>query len=155
MRLFFLVALVALLIIQFIPVDRSVAKVEELSDIFSEYQASEEIQSLVKAACYDCHSLKTKYPWYSQIAPVSWWMKHHVDEGREHLNFSVWSKYSPKKADHKLEECIEEVQEGEMPLSSYTLTHGDAKLSTDQKNTLVNFFKSLRAKAPYDEAHDD
>ena len=74
--------------------------------------------TLLESACYDCHSYKTKYQWYSNIAPVSWWLGHNVEEGREHLNFSTWGNYPTEKAEHKLEECAEEVDEGEMPLNS-------------------------------------
>lgn len=105
---------------------------------------SDEVKALIKGACYDCHSNATVYPWYSEVAPVSWWTKHHVNEGREELNFSVWADYSLKKADHKLEECAEEVEEGKMPLDSYTWTHGDADLNEKQRELLEDFFNSKR-----------
>ena len=110
----------------------------------SETTPTQEVKTILKTACYDCHTANTRYPWYNNIAPVSYWLDHHIDEGKEHLNFSEWEAYSVKKKDHKLEELIEEVEEGEMPLNSYTWTHKDAKLSEKQKNALIDWAKEAR-----------
>lgn len=67
-----------------------------------------------------------------------------MNEGKSELNFSEFSTYKPKKADHKLEEVIEMVQEGEMPLQSYNLIHGNAKLSEVQKTEIINWAKAIR-----------
>ncbi|MRJ11586.1 cytochrome C [Ornithobacterium rhinotracheale] len=107
-----LVAIVVVLIaIQFIPVDLSnPARVPE-DDFFYINEAPAEVQSLVHSACYDCHSNETVYPSYAQFAPINFWLKHHVDEGREELNFSNWARYvMMNKANHKLDECAELVQ---------------------------------------------
>ncbi len=103
-----------------------------------------EIKTILKASCYDCHSNESAYPWYTNIAPFSWLVKNHINEGRQHLNFSEWGTYSIEKSDHKLEECIDEVEEGEMPLSSYTLMHKEAELSKEQKEALMHWFISIR-----------
>ena len=95
---------------------------------------------MLKETCYDCHSNETKYPWYSNIAPISWLVADHRNEARHHLNFSIWGDYSQKRKDHKLEECIEMVQEGEMPMDSYTWFHPEAKLTEDQKQYLLEWF---------------
>jgi hypothetical protein len=100
----------------------------------------------MKTTCYDCHSEETKTPWYAQVAPFSWWINDHINEGKEHLNFSAFGTYSAKKAAHKMEECYEELEKGEMPLTSYTITHADARLSDEQKATLINWFKSVEKK---------
>lgn len=139
-----LLLFIVFILMQFFRIDKTTPEIEASKDFISINSPSNEVKTLIMSACYDCHSYETKYPWYSEIAPVSWWTKHHVDEGREELNFSNWGDYSPKKVDHKLEECAEEVEEGEMPLSSYTITHGEAKLSKEQKETLETYFKSLR-----------
>jgi hypothetical protein len=102
-----------------------------------------EVGNIIKMACYDCHSYKTEYPWYSYIAPVSWWIGHHIEEGREHLNFSIWGKYTDKKSLHKLEEIIEETEEGEMPLKSYVIMHGSAELNKEQITALTNWFNTI------------
>lgn len=134
--------LIVFVAMQLFGIDTSNPEVIAEQDFINITKPSDEVTKLLKTACYDCHSNETVYPWYSQIAPISWWTKHHVDEGKEHLNFSVWGTYSEKRANHKLDECAEEVEEGKMPLDSYTWMHSDAKLSTEQKEQLEEFFKS-------------
>lgn len=148
-----LVLLAAFIVMQFFRIDTTNPTFEAKNDFIAMTNPPEEVTQILRAACYDCHSHETKYPWYSQVAPISWWVKHHIDEGKEHLNFSEWGTYSEKKADHKLEECAEEVEEGEMPLDSYTWVHGEAKLSIDQKETLEDFFNGLRTHES--EEHED
>lgn len=138
--LLFLVA--ALVIIQFFRIDKTNPEVVPAEDFMVAMAPPQDIQTLMKDACYDCHSHETIYPWYSNFAPVSWWLKDHIDHGRKHLNFSVWTTYPPKKAAHKLEECFEEVEEGEMPLKPYLITHGEARLSDTDRSKLVAWFKA-------------
>ena len=135
---------VVLLLIQLIRIDKTNPPVQHGMDFITITNPSVEIGTILRTSCYDCHSNEASYPWYTNIAPVSWWIKHHINEGREELNFSEWGKYNAKKADHKLEECIELVQEGEMPMSSYTLMHGNAVLSESQKQQLTKWFETLR-----------
>ncbi|WP_273005712.1 heme-binding domain-containing protein, partial [Leeuwenhoekiella blandensis] len=68
--------------------------------------------------CYDCHSNQTTYPWYSNLAPASFYLEDHIKDGKRHLNFSEWEQYSAKRKDHKLDELIEEVEREGMPLES-------------------------------------
>ena len=139
------IAIVLLLLLsQAIRIDKKNPDAVPENDFLLVTAAPAEVKNILQTCCYDCHSNTSVYPWYTHIAPVSWWIKHHINEGRQHLNFSEWAQYSPKKADHKLEECVEMVQEGEMPMSSYTLIHKNARLSEDQKLVLVNWFNSLR-----------
>lgn len=137
-----LIILLALVILQFFRIDKSVPDHQKDDDFFNHHVAKKEVQLLIENTCYDCHSYQTKYPFYSEIAPISWWLADHIAEGREHLNFSAWGSYSSDKAIHKLEECFEEVEEGEMPLWSYKLTHFNAQLTEQEKNTLILWFKS-------------
>ncbi len=83
-------------------------------------------------ACFDCHSNETYWPWYSKIAPVSWWTQNHVDEGRDELNFSEWSSNYDE-----LDEIAESVIEGEMPPLHYTLLPGSKRLSHAEREQLV------------------
>lgn len=136
-----LVLLGLLLVLQFIRPDTSVPTVEADQDLCEMLQPPAEVETLLKNACYDCHSYETRYPWYSQIVPVSWWLNNHVQEGREHLNFSTFGTLSPRNRAEALEEAAEEVEEGEMPLNSYTWTHADARLSAEQKNALTTWLK--------------
>jgi len=94
-------------------------------------------KELFMRACGDCHSNETKWPWYSEIAPISWSVFHHVQEGREHFNVSMWGKQ--KKNEGK--EAVEEIEEGEMPLKSYLLAHPEARLSDAEKKELIDGLK--------------
>ncbi len=122
--------LIALIAIQFVPVDRSNPPTT------LEISAPAEVLSILKRSCYDCHSHATKWPWYSYVAPVSWLVAHDVEEAREELNFSTWDQYDAKKQAHKIEEIWHEVEEGEMPLTGYLYVHSDATLSDKDKAIL-------------------
>lgn len=137
-----------LLAIQSIRIDKTTLPVNSETDFIALTSANTEVAGMLKTACYDCHSNQPTYPWYTNIAPVSWWIKHHIDEGSHHLNFSIWGTYKEKRKNHKLDECIEMIEEGEMPMSSYTIMHGEAKLTDAQKLQLVEFFKAQKAVAP-------
>ncbi|MCF8424331.1 MAG: heme-binding domain-containing protein [Bacteroidia bacterium] len=139
-----------LLMIQSIQIDKTIEPVNPATDFISVTAANTEVAGLLKTACYDCHSNQPTYPWYTNMAPVSWWIKHHINEGSQHLNFSIWRTYSEKRKNHKLEECIEMIEEGEMPMYSYTLMHKEAKLADSQKLQLVQFFKALKGNANFE-----
>ncbi|MCB9201749.1 MAG: heme-binding domain-containing protein [Flavobacteriales bacterium] len=136
--------LIVFLIMQFFGIDKVNPKVDKNKDFITITQPSEEIQSILKASCYDCHSNETSYPWYSSIAPVSWILKHHIDEGREHINFSTFANYNQEQKEHALHECAEVLEKNEMPLKSYTLMHSEAKITEAQKKELINFFESIK-----------
>ena len=135
---------VILIAIQFIRPNKNESGYESVAFFEKETQPSTEMQELLRSKCYDCHSYQTNYPWYAEIAPISLWINHHVEEGNEHFNVSEWESYSTKKKDHKLEELIEEVEEGEMPLTSYTWLHGD--LTPEEKEALIHWAKELRTR---------
>ncbi len=92
---------------------------------------SAQTRELAARACYDCHSNTTVWPWYSNIAPVSWLVQRDVDEGREHLNFSDWNQSHAEHGheEHEVEELGEVVLEGEMPPANYLITHPEARLT--------------------------
>lgn len=144
-----------LLAIQSIRIDKTTEPVNPETDFIALTSANSDVAGMLKTACYDCHSNQPTYPWYTNIAPVSWWIKHHIDEGSHHLNFSIWGTYKEKRKNHKLDECVEMIEEGEMPMSSYTLMHGDAKLTDAQKLQLVEFFKAQKTViiTPENEEH--
>jgi len=136
--------LAVLIVIQFIRPERNISEMPSENDIRVHHPLPGNVESILKRACYDCHSNNTNYPWYTNIQPIGWWMQDHVNEGKRELNFSEFATYSPKKADHKLDEVIELVEEKEMPLESYTLIHKDAVLTADETETLINWAKELR-----------
>ena len=141
---FLILALIAFVVMQFIRPEKNNGGYESLNTFLEETKPTPAVAATLKAACYDCHSNQTRYPWYNNIAPVSYWLADHVKDGTKHLNFSKWSTYSVKRKDHKLEEVAEEVEKGEMPLDEYTWTHGEAKLSDQQIKELILWVQAAR-----------
>ncbi|MDP2388285.1 MAG: heme-binding domain-containing protein [Bacteroidota bacterium] len=130
------------IILQFIrPADNN-SEILITNDISSSIKMSPEVSNILKASCYDCHSNKTNNMWYQNIQPIGWWINHHIEEGKDELNFSEFNTYSLKRRAHKLEEIAEMIEGNEMPLSSYTLIHGEAELNADQKKLIVDWAKT-------------
>ncbi|NCI48833.1 heme-binding domain-containing protein [Sediminibacterium roseum] len=113
-------------------------------NISKTYVVPLDVQAILAKACNDCHSNSTRYPWYSEIQPVGWWLADHVKDGKRHLNFDEFDGYTIARQYHKLEECIEEVKKGSMPLPSYTITHKDAVLTAAEKESLYKWCDLLR-----------
>lgn len=117
------ILIIAFVLIQFIQTERT------NPPVYSDTKTSPEVKVVLKRACYDCHSNETVWPWYSKIAPFSWFIVHHVNEGREYLNFSRWDEYSVKQKVELIKESLEEVEEGEMPPWVYIPAHPDALIT--------------------------
>jgi len=98
---------------------------------------------ILEKACYDCHSDKPRYPWYSYIAPFSWSIQGHINNAREHLNFTDWKFYSVSEKKELLQDCIDEIKEDAMPLKSYLVFHPKARLTSGEKKKIISYFKSL------------
>ncbi len=144
----FTVLTLAFLGIQLVPVERKNPPVE------TEVPASEEVRSILRRACYDCHSNETRWPWYSRIAPVSWLVARDVHEGREELNFSTWNRLSTKKQVEALHESWETVEEGEMPPWYYLPPHPDARLSARDRTALRDWSRSYASREKQRSADD-
>ena len=125
LKQFLVLLLVVFVAIQFIKPEKNNDGYQSVALFEQEIVPTKEIASILKNNCYDCHSDQTNYPWYNNIAPLNYWLEEHIADGKRHFNVSVWDKYSARKKDHKLEELIEYVEEGEMPLDSYTWLHGN------------------------------
>jgi hypothetical protein len=116
---------------------------------------------ILRRACFDCHSNETQWPWYGNIPFVSLLVAHDIADGRKHLNFSEWDSYSPERRRRKMGESLEEIQQGEMPMWIYTLTHGDATLSAREVAVLRSGIEAqygplkVHEKQEEDEHHDD
>ncbi len=150
-----LIALIIILAaIQFIRPEKNKSAELMPGDITTVYDVPGDVNNILKKACNDCHSNNTVYPWYAEMQPVGWWLNHHIVEGKEELNFSEFAHYPVAVQYHKLEEMIEQIKEDEMPLSSYTLIHIDARLTDAEKQSLLNWSQSVRdtikAKYPAD-----
>lgn len=146
MKKIFYLLIVAFIILQFFQIDKTNPPFDENQDFLKIHNPSPEIAAKIKASCYDCHSNESSYPWYTNIQPVGWWIKNHIDEGKHHLNFSEFGTYSAKRQSHKMEECYELVEENEMPLKSYTIAHQDAVLDDATKEQLITYFKEMEDK---------
>ncbi len=130
LRIILAVLIIAFVGAQFVPVERTNPRVT------GEIDAPPEVMDILRRSCYDCHSNEVVWPWYSRVAPFSWLVAYDVEEAREHMNFSEWSKYSQKKKAKKREEIWEEVSDGEMPLWYYLPMHPEAKLSAADKEII-------------------
>ncbi|MFN5793255.1 MAG: heme-binding domain-containing protein [Bacteroidota bacterium] len=137
------------LIIQLFPISKNQSK-EYSKDISTIEKITPDVKNILEYSCYDCHSNNSNYPIYASIQPLAWWLQHHIDEGKEELNFSEFAGYSPRRRFHKLEEIKEQILENEMPLYSYTIVHTQAKLSEQQKSILINWVNSAMAKMKSD-----
>jgi hypothetical protein len=139
-----LVLLVVLIIIQFFHPRKNVATVKSPNHISAVYNVPADVNGILDKACNDCHSNNTRYPWYNNIQPVAWWLANHIDEGKRELNFDEFKTYRVGRQYNKLKEVIEQVKEGEMPMTSYTLIHTDAKLTDQEKSSLITWAESIR-----------
>jgi hypothetical protein len=110
-----------------------------IDDLMASSAPPPQIAATLHAACYDCHSSETHWPWYSRVAPMSWQIVKDVDDGRENLNLSDWPANDPKRAAKKLEDMSEQVGYSEMPLKKYTLIHADARLTESQRKELTDW----------------
>jgi hypothetical protein len=95
--------------------------------------------AVLERSCRDCHSNDTRWPWYSNVAPLSWMLIDHVNSGRRHFNYSEWGRYTPDKSRKLLHDICEETRKGSMPVGSYTLLHHDARLSAADVQTLCTW----------------
>ena len=130
MKKILIILAVIIVAIQFIPVNKTNPPVN------ADFNGPSEIKSILKRACYDCHSNETVWPWYSKNAPVSFVVASDVNDGREHLNFSEWGNLSRKKEIKSREEIWEEVSKEEMPLWQYKIMHPEASLSQQDKSLI-------------------
>ncbi len=119
--------------LQFVPVERS--NPPETSAIL----APPEIRSLLERSCYDCHSNRTDWPWYAYVAPASWFVTDHVEEGRSHVNFTEWPLLDAQTQQYHLAEMKEEIKSRRMPLRSYLWLHWDARLSDEERARLIGW----------------
>lgn len=129
-RIAVLVLVAALLLAQAIRIEKS--NPPGISDI----SADPAIESLLRRACYNCHSNETIWPWYSNVAPASWLVASDVNEGRRQLNFSDWGAYNQSVRAEKLKAIADEMQEGDMPPWYYSLMHREARLKSAEREQI-------------------
>ena len=130
--------------IQFIPTTRNESNKVLRTDFIKTYNPPENISELLRTSCYDCHSNNTNYPWYNKVQPISWFLEGHIEEAKEELNFSEFGNYSNRKKKNKLKSIISEINDDEMPLSSYLIMHENARISDSNKLVLEKWLTALR-----------
>ncbi len=145
-RIFLALAL-ALVVIQFFRPAKNLGPSEPTSkDVLVMHPAPAAVASVLRESCYDCHSNRTRYPWYAEVQPVAWWLGHHVEEGKDELNFSQFGDYSVRRAGRKLRETVELIEKDEMPLPSYLWMHAGARLSPEQKLAIKAWAEPIAAE---------
>jgi len=132
--------------IQAIRPARTNPPIDESQTINAKTQMSSDVAAIFDRSCRDCHTNKTVWPWYTNVAPLSWWLSNHVNDGRRSLNMSEWGKLPNDRQERKLRQICDEVQDANMPLSSYTPMHPAAKLSDQDKKTLCDWTETERQR---------
>lgn len=141
-----LVVLCLVLIAQFYRPARTNPAIDSAHSFEAHLQIDVQTAAILDRSCADCHSNKTHWPWYSNVAPVSWYVIDHVDHGRSHLNFSEWGKYDRSEQRELLTDICKEVKQGSMPLSSYTPLHPGTRLNADDVKTICDWANGQRAR---------
>lgn len=136
--------LIAFVGIQFMPSTRNQSNEVLETDFSKTFSVPNNIQNLLRNSCYDCHSNNTNYPWYNKIQPVSWFLEHHIKEGKKELNFSEFGEYSKRRQKSKIKSIKSQIEKNGMPLWSYTFIHRDAKLSENDKELIYNWLNKLK-----------
>lgn len=145
-RIIFSVMLLLVLAAQFFPKNRTNPGSDADAELFAAVDVPAAIREILERSCYDCHSNRTEWPWYSNVTPVGQWLAHHVDEARQHLNFSIWSELPVYRRAKLMGEMSEEVEAGDMPLPSYLWLHGEAKLSREDREFFTDWCDARRAQ---------
>jgi heme-binding protein len=141
-----LILAIVFIAIQFKRPARTNPPVEESQTLAAHTQMTPEVADILARSCYDCHSNRTTWPWYTNVAPISWFIVDHVNEGRADLNFSEWGKYEQRRQDRRLQQMCDLAQDASMPLTSYTPLHSGSKLTPAQVKTLCDWTKAERAR---------
>ncbi|OYZ55344.1 MAG: cytochrome C [Sphingobacteriia bacterium 24-36-13] len=139
-----LVLSVIIIAIQFVQPARNQNRQVLDADITRLYMVPENVEAVLKTSCYDCHSNNTNYPWYVNVQPGGWWLASHIKKGKAELNFDEFGNYSKRRRQSKLKSIASSIEDGTMPLPSYTLIHKNAKLSKEDKTLLLNWVKKTR-----------
>ncbi|WP_241282664.1 heme-binding domain-containing protein [Chryseobacterium timonianum] len=136
------IILIIFVAIQFFPTEKNVSSVPSGKVFVDTFKANTKVNAILSASCYDCHSNNTRYPWYSNVRPISWFLANHISKGKEKLNFDELPSFGPRKVSSKFTQIIHQIDEEKMPLKSYQAIHKEAKLSKEDRQLLVDFFNS-------------
>lgn len=123
--------------------EKNISSVEAKNSIEKLFPLPDSVLAILKSACYDCHSNNTRYPWYSNIQPVALILNKHIVDGKKELNFDEFGSYTKRRQNSKLKSIVNQVEDGEMPLTSYKLLHSEARLTKIQKNRIIDYIKHI------------
>ncbi|MEP7319743.1 MAG: heme-binding domain-containing protein [Panacibacter sp.] len=146
-----LLLLLLFIAMQFIQPARNKSSIVQQADMIRHFTVPANAARILKTSCYDCHSNNTPYPWYANIQPIGWLLAKHIRDGKRELNFSDFATYSQRRQLSKLKAIANSIKDGSMPLASYTLLHGDAKLSDSSKQQLIEW--ALKIKDSVEAGH--
>ncbi|MCB0439537.1 MULTISPECIES: heme-binding domain-containing protein [Flavobacteriaceae] len=138
------IALIALVAIQFFPVDYNQSETIPQTDFMLVNNVPVTVEKSLQVSCYDCHSNNTQYPWYNKVQPVAWFLEGHIKKGKEELNFSEWDSYSSRRKNSKLRSIISQIEDDKMPLKSYTFIHSNAVFTNTKKQEIIKYFNQLK-----------
>ncbi len=144
-KIILIIVLVLFVGIQFLQVNKHNPPVDNTQNFVDINGTPDDIKAMLQATCYDCHSNETHYPWYTYINPIGWFLKYHIDEGREELNFSEWGSYDAKRKSKKLDEITKMIEKRKMPLLSYRILHWNTFLDVTQTEQFINYFDDLKS----------
>ena len=145
-KIVIVVIVAGFVVIQLFQFDKSNPAIVQAETLEAVVAIPSDVKIILGKACNDCHTNNTRYPWYSYIQPSGWFLKDHVEHGREHFNMSKFATYDPNKQAKRLEEICEEVSEGKMPLPSYTWIHREAVLTDTEKKALCDWTASVASR---------
>lgn len=132
------------MVIQLFPMDYNKSEAVPQTDFMLVNIVPATVEKSLQVSCYDCHSNNTDYPSYSKIQPAAWFLEDHIKEGKDELNFNEWDTYSSRRKNSKLRSIIKQIESGEMPLVSYTLIHGGARLDSTAVKEIIGYMESLQ-----------
>ena len=136
--------IVVLVGIQWIPPTLNKSKALNENDLFLNYSVPKGIELKIKSACYDCHSNNTFYPWYADFQPFRLIIDKHVVQGKKELNFNEFMLYSNRRKRSKLNSVINQIENKEMPLSSYQLLHSNARINEQEMIDMISWLKKIK-----------
>src|SRR5208283_4583502 len=138
LRIAIVVLIIAVGIMQLVPPEKNTSDKSSGNEITARNTVPEEVQTVLRRSCYDCHSNNTVYPWYENIQPVGWWLDNHIQEGKRHLNFDEFASYPLRRQYNRFRDISDQIEQNEMPLTSYLLIHRYAVLSADEKAEIIS-----------------
>jgi hypothetical protein len=137
-----LLVVILFALIQFIPKpNKNLSDSKPAASIEKLYPVPDSVMNILKSACYDCHSNNTHYPWYGNIQPFAWYLNKHITEGKRELNLDEFGNYSVRQQKSKLKSITSQIEDNEMPLTSYKLLHNKARLNNNEKQLIINWAK--------------